>query len=126
MVTHTKETKLVEKQIRLIQRNLTSSKRRYYRSKFAKYAAEIEEERRMGKPGKVIKMLMQKTRSVFDLNLLELPSGDLELDLEKSQSIITNELSEWMSGDASQRQGINSQEADHTRAYNDETYCQSY
>ena len=74
---HGKLTQQTDKQIRLVLSALTTSKRRYYRRKFVKLAADMEDERRAGKPGRVIKALLQRQRSVFDLNLLELPTGTL-------------------------------------------------
>ena len=67
-------------------------------------------------------MLLQKKRNTFDLNLLELPSGELELDLEKAQHIVTKELSDWMTGDATHRQGLHSSDTDHDKVYADENY----
>jgi hypothetical protein len=104
---HETETTTILRQIKIVQSALTTSKRRYYRRKFTKFTAEIEEERLAGKPGRVIKTLLQKKRSVFDTNLLELPCGTLELDLEKAQEAITKELSEWMTGDPAHSTGIN-------------------
>ena len=82
----------------------------------------MEDERRAGKPGRVIKALLQRQRSVFDLNLLELPTGTLELDLERAQKIVTDELSTWMTGDPEHSTGINAPDVDYHRIYNDETY----
>ena len=56
------------------------------------------------------------------MNLLELPCGTLELDLEKAQQAVTEELSEWMTGDPAHSTGINAPGVDHMRIYTDEHY----
>ena len=122
MELHHSETTEILRQIKLVQSALTTSKRRFYRRKFVKFTAEIEEERRVCKPGRVIKALLQKKRSVFDINLVELPGGTLELDLDKAQQAITAELSEWMTGDPAHSTGINAPGVDHNKIYTDETY----
>ena len=120
--THSQLATTTMRQIKLVQSALTTSKRRHYRKKFAKYTADIEEERRAGKPGRVIKALLQKKRSVFDMNLLELPCGSLDLDLEKAQRAVTAELSEWMTGDPAHSTGINAPGVYYIQIYTNESY----